>query len=376
MKRNRNVDILRGMAILIIIGYHCYVLCGTPWIEHHRLHALMSFGGEFGVTLFFVLSGFGIFWSLYRKESIGKIPGWCGFMKQRCLRIMPQYYCCIGLLLIFQSAALIGKEGVRHILSYLFFVQNLSVSTHGSINGALWAMATIFQFYLIALFLYRMVRKKWILTSGAAAVITVGSKILIYHWILPGLGAEGSAYFVYGRQLISALDNFVFGMAAARVVLAVNEKKAVHSRTIAVVLGTVLSAVGLLGMSYKLSVKGIYGDSVLAYTGHTMLALLLAVLVVCVSLLPQCNGKLSDVFAFLAKYQYGMYLWHMPMIGFLYQGSPAFQWLWQVNFVVFAAVMTAAVIFVAFFMTNWVDSMDYSVWLTGLHRKQAGIGKE
>ena len=58
---------------------------------------------EVGVTLFFLLSGYGIYLSLSSSEARGCLPGWRAFMKKRCIRIMPQYYVCITVLLIFMS---------------------------------------------------------------------------------------------------------------------------------------------------------------------------------------------------------------------------------------------------------------------------------
>ncbi|MCF0230441.1 MAG: acyltransferase, partial [Parasporobacterium sp.] len=181
INRNRNVDILRALAIIIIVVYHTYVLAGNPYSGHANINRLLSFGGELGVTLFFLLSGFGIFYSLYIKEQTKGMPSWPEFMKSRCRKIMPPYYICIIFLLIFQSTSLIGAQGWKTILAYFCFAQNFFVSTHGAINGALWALATIFQFYLIAPFMYRLVRKSTALSIVVSVGITVLCKFLIYN---------------------------------------------------------------------------------------------------------------------------------------------------------------------------------------------------
>lgn len=80
MKRIKNIDLLRAGAILYIMLYHCYVLSGQPWQAHTALHVFLSFGGEIGVTLFFLLSGYGIYLSLASSEERGKLPGWKAFM--------------------------------------------------------------------------------------------------------------------------------------------------------------------------------------------------------------------------------------------------------------------------------------------------------
>ena len=69
MKRIKNIDLLRAGAILYIMLYHCYVLSGQPWQSHTALHTLLTLGGEVGVTLFFLLSGYGIYLSLSSSEK-------------------------------------------------------------------------------------------------------------------------------------------------------------------------------------------------------------------------------------------------------------------------------------------------------------------
>ena len=71
MKRIKNIDLLRAGAILYIMLYHCYTLSGKPWHAHTAIHTFLSFGGEVGVTLFFLSVDMeSIFpWLLPRKEG-------------------------------------------------------------------------------------------------------------------------------------------------------------------------------------------------------------------------------------------------------------------------------------------------------------------
>lgn len=131
MKRIKNIDLLRAGAILYIMLYHCYVLSGQPWQAHTAIHTILTLGGEVGVTLFFLLSGYGIYLSLSSSEERGCLPGWRAFMKKRCIRIMPQYYVCVTVLLIFMSTQMFSNEGFRHILAYYTFTENFSPVTHG-----------------------------------------------------------------------------------------------------------------------------------------------------------------------------------------------------------------------------------------------------
>lgn len=355
MKRNKNIDYLRACAILVIVVFHCYAVAGGPWQKYRIIHALMNFSGELGVTLFFGLSGFGIFWSLYGKEKNNKMPGWGVFIKQRCVRIVPQYYACIFVLLIFQLVGLIGGTGVKHIVAYATFTQNFFVETHGSINGALWTMATIFQFYLIAIFLYRKIQKNCLLSGIAALAVSVLGKFVMYHYVIPGLQLGDYAYFVYGRGIVTAIDNFVFGMIAAKIVLKIWEHGIDHKKMVVGLVGVCISLTGLLAFSYWFYIKGIYADTVTGYVAHSILAALWGCIIICLSLLPQLEWRILKPFEFVAKYQYGIYLWHLPVIKNLYNGSPLFQNLIARGFVWFALGVLIIVIPMGYFSTVWID---------------------
>ncbi|MGN0251839.1 MAG: acyltransferase family protein [Oliverpabstia sp.] len=354
MKRNKNIDYLRACAILMIVIYHGYAVAGQPWQPHKTIHLLLSFGGEIGVTLFFALSGFGIFWSLYQKEQKNAMPKWHVFMKQRCIRLMPQYYASIFVLLVFQLEGLISLTGFRHILAYCTFTQNFWIETHGSINGALWTMATIVQFYLTAIFLYRMVQKNWALTGGISILISVISKYMMYHYVIPAMQLDSYAYFVYGRQLITALDNFVLGMAAAKIVLHLWDKKTNRSGIFAGAIMTLVSGAGLLWASYAFCRNGIYVDQPVGYVAHSVLAVLIAILMVGISMLPQCEGGLMRPLSFIAKYQYGIYIWHLPVIRGLYNNSPLFQTLIAEGFIPFIVGILFIVIIMGYFSSIWI----------------------
>lgn len=128
---------------------------------------------------------------------------------------MPQYYVCVTVLLIFMSTQMFSNEGFRHILAYYTFTENFSPVTHGSINGALWTMGVIFQFYLIAPFLYKAVRKNWLVSAIVSILFTVICRFAVVRYLHASGISDTSVYFVYERQVFTALDNFVLGMAAA-----------------------------------------------------------------------------------------------------------------------------------------------------------------
>lgn len=59
MQKNQNVNIIRAIACMLVLIYHCWALCGSVTIRIPFLREYIMYGGTIGVTAFFVLSGFG-----------------------------------------------------------------------------------------------------------------------------------------------------------------------------------------------------------------------------------------------------------------------------------------------------------------------------
>lgn len=354
MKRIKNIDLLRAGAILYIMLYHCYVLSGQPWQSHTAIHTLLTLGGEVGVTLFFLLSGYGIYLSLSSSEARGSLPGWRAFMKKRCIRIMPQYYVCITVLLVFMSTQMFSNEGLRHILAYYTFTENFSPVTHGSINGALWTMGVIFQFYLIAPFLYKAVRKNWLVSAIVSIVFTVICRFAVVRYLHNSGISDNSVYFVYERQVFSALDNFVLGMAAAAFWKQTGDRMQDYRLKLGLPVSIASTALILVWIFYYHS-HGLYGTAPSGYPAHSILAVLLSILLVGFSLLPEMDFRFLRPLYFVARNQYGIYLWHMPIIMILQANSPWFNTMSQQRFWLFLPCMVVITCVFGYFATRFID---------------------
>nr|MCR5701460.1 acyltransferase [Lachnospiraceae bacterium] len=178
--RKKNVDIIRAMALLLVVVYHAWVLSGSHEIPFFPLKLLVSLGGEIGVTIFFLISGFGLFYSLDRKEQ-----NYFCFMKRRFVRIAPEYYVFLMFLLFFTpSVGYISFAGMKDVLLHLLFLHNITPQTSGTINGVLWTMAVTVQFYLIAKPMYKCIRKFPVVTLLVGVLFTVSFKYVCFHYLM------------------------------------------------------------------------------------------------------------------------------------------------------------------------------------------------
>lgn len=354
MSRNKNVDIFRACALLTVIIYHCWVLTGSRPFAFSWLTNFVALGGESGVSGFFVLSGFGIFYSLDNMSNRGRID-YPVFMKKRFVRIAPQYYLSILVVLLITDSQYFSDYGIKSVVTHLFFIHNLFPDCAGMINGALWTMGVIVQFYVISPLLYKAFRKfgEWALLISI--LFTVSCKYALFDIILPYIGkSDGSVYFFAGRnQLFSVIDNFCVGMYVAWLI---KYKKRKLSSKFAIII-TVMS-VGLLILATNMGIKyGVNTNNLSGYIWHSVVAVVIGGIIYGISFIKTFeNVWLYKKFIQLAHYEYGIYVWHLLIFYNLVNHSPWVQACLNQQHVKWIYIpFTALAIFVGVIFTNLVD---------------------
>lgn len=225
------------------------------------------------------------------------------------------YYFSIFLIIALTpgGGAYFSKSGLPDIVMHILFMHNLSGRFSGSINGALWTMGIIFQFYLIALFLYKCLKKNKNITVLICIFLTIAIKFIVYKYLMPAFGLSGTQYFIYGRQLPTALDNFVLGMYAAAIVCESKKILSIGKGTlyIIVTMGFVMLW-GSIGFR-----KGVYVANPLGYTWHSLLAVFFAITVVIIGKIKEMEKR--GILYTIGKNEYGIYLLHFPILQNLLQ---------------------------------------------------------
>lgn len=137
------LDGLRAISVGLVILLHASSSKGFP--QYGALLSLGAYGG-FGVTIFFVISGFLISWLLLAEEGRFGEFSRKEFYLRRIIRIIPPayvYLCVIGAISFFSSLGISKQE----LLSSALFFRNL---TGGSIfTGHYWSLAIEEQFYIL-----------------------------------------------------------------------------------------------------------------------------------------------------------------------------------------------------------------------------------
>ena len=152
------LDGLRGIAILLVILFHAY---SDSWDEllpyHSQYHDFIIFKyGNYGVQLFFLISGFVISMSLEKCNSFGD------FMFRRWLRLFPAML-IVSLIILITAPLLLarpmGMPNVRDLIPGLTFVEpevfRTIFNNHQKlIEGCFWTLFVVVKFYIVAGLLY------------------------------------------------------------------------------------------------------------------------------------------------------------------------------------------------------------------------------
>lgn len=158
LKVSNNFDILRLILAVLVFFAHWNILTSRD-ISNQLFHL-----SGYAVHMFFIVSGFLIFWSFDADQNKKH------FYIKRFFRIFPLY----AFLIILQTLFFIGFsdgstfEVIKYFVVNMFFLNFLAPSVGSTlsslevnaINGSLWTLKNEVVFYLIVPFLF-MSYKKW-----------------------------------------------------------------------------------------------------------------------------------------------------------------------------------------------------------------------
>ena len=165
------LDVLRGLAALAVVFDHLsyYVLQHVRTIVYHWFDP-----GNYGVFVFFIISGYIVPASLERKGSVRT------FWVSRLFRLYPLYLLAVGIavalyLLHFGTLRGEGSDPETSILSQLLMMSNVLAGQN--LPNVVWSLSYEMIFYLLltALFIARVHKhSSWYALAFAAAAVAIG----------------------------------------------------------------------------------------------------------------------------------------------------------------------------------------------------------
>jgi acetyltransferase len=301
--RSARVESLRALAALGVLVAGAMTTAYQAQIPHDYPHRLL-FSGTYAVYLFFVLSGYLLFWPFARRTfGDGQPIDLRRYALNRALRILPLYYVVLVAYLLIRE----GGGSLDQWLLFGSFSENLSTSTILRVNGAMWSLVVELHFYallpLLALLLASVSRSS--LRVAAAVVVGVGLASFVLRWVTLYGDRTPNPYLRY--SLPSCFMFFAPGMALALLRLAWERRRP-----------PILD--GLLGAraTWMAGAAGVW-LAVAQGTGHGYLAAPASFLLVGACVLPLRESRAARVLdwrplALLGVASYSLYLWHSLVI--------------------------------------------------------------
>jgi peptidoglycan/LPS O-acetylase OafA/YrhL len=275
----KTIDALRGIAAAAVFFDHSDTsgLATNAWLSAHK-----GLLGDFGVYVFFCLSGYLIWQSGTR--IIGTPGGIKLYAIHRFTRLVPLYL--INLLVVTVAISYIGSRWTPtydawSLFRHLTFSQDLYPSVARDINPVLWTLTHEVMFYmLVPIILMAGIRNKHIILLSSFALFGV-------FWACGWLG-----YFKFAQIFYA----FALGIFIAEA-----------SNRARLVICLLVSA---------LAVYACLGDMLHAQAGRIIA---IAFALSCISLTKgkECNqifAWLISPFAFLGTISYSVYIWHYQII--------------------------------------------------------------
>ena len=316
--RNQQIDLIRGVSILLVLFHHfniafhlddAFSIGSIGW---EAIHAVAR-NGNYGVTMFFVVSGYLITSNADQRWSgLANIHAFI-FYGFRAARILP---CLLLLLAIVNLLALAGisifqnhSESGAPIsfwlvnLASLTFWMNVLIGRVGWVNyplGVLWSLSVEEVFYLSFPIVCLAFRRDTRLLAFWAVIIAIGPLYRLAHQ-----GDDGGFLFAY----FACFDGIAIGCCTALLA-----KGRVTGRAMAC----------LLQLAVVMVMTAIYLCRPIAETnilGVTAMALGTAVLLAIAHHYPSgpflAQLPFLTVLGWLGRLSYELYLFHLVVLGAL-----------------------------------------------------------
>jgi peptidoglycan/LPS O-acetylase OafA/YrhL len=308
------LDGIRGLAILLVLVSHIYRFMppNNPIIK--AVHIMFAYGGS-GVSLFFVLSGFLITGILLDTRHAANY--FTSFYMRRVLRIFPLYYAVLIVVLLGMHYFYPWlSPGAANRKLFFLYVSNWVVLWKGTWNPNyiwhFWSLAVEEQFYVLWPLCV------WLLTPANLRRVAIGAFPVALGWRLYSVLRYGPSPAV-ANATISHVDALLAGALCALVVrdcAALIPVRRWLPLTSIVTLGSCLTVLLLLHDNSS-RMWSFYQTA-----GLSLMAIGFAALILHTAITDRCPVAVQRVFTWrtltqFGKYSYGIYVYHLPLIGLL-----------------------------------------------------------
>lgn len=315
LARNNSIDVLRAIAIFLVLGRHAH------WPESSVAN-IWQRGGWVGVDLFFVLSGFLVSGLIFKQFKETGTISWTNFVIRRGFKIYPAFWCLIIFTLIFNAVTHAAPFEPFRLFSELAFVQNYG----WPMWGHTWSLAVEEHFYLL-LPLILMICTKRQFRYFPFIVLTVAIACLALRLAGGEWNVQRSMFATHLR-----LDSLLFGSLLSYLYHYHQDffhRISDYKKTLAIA-GVALLLLAFIWKLEETRVIYTFGFT-LFYIGSG------AILMAFIGGLPE--NRVTRFLGMIGRYSYSIYLWHAAIVEWLF---PAANWLDTGLYFIFSVVIGIA----------------------------------
>jgi peptidoglycan/LPS O-acetylase OafA/YrhL len=319
--RNMRIDLIRGISIMLVLLHHfniAYRLDDTVLARAFGWEAVRAVvrNGNYGVTVFFAVSGFLITSNALRRWADLKQVVVRAFYGLRVARILP---CLVLLLLMVDALALAGFQvfqnrpqdgagempvsyGLAHLAALTCWM-NVLVGQVGWFNyplGVLWSLSVEEVFYFVFPLACLVLRSETRLAAFWALFVIAGPA-----WRVTHQGDEGGWLYAY----LACFDGIAIGCCAALLA----RRHALRRRITASIQVTIVLGMAFFYLHAPIAETNVYGVS--------LMALGTAILLLGVHGNPTGplleRSRILIIFSWAGRLSYELYLFHLIVLGTL-----------------------------------------------------------
>lgn len=376
-QRNRHIDLLRGVSIFLVLLHHfniAYTLNDT-WLAHvfgwGAIRAVAR-NGNYGVTMFFVISGYLITSNSDRRwEGLGNLRAGA-FYRLRAARILP---CLLLVLLIVNILAAAGivifqnhaEDGVKVSFWVVNFASlglwmNVLLGLHGWVNyplGVLWSLSVEEVFYLVFPIFCLVLRRDIHLLAFWIVIVAIGPMYRMAHQ-----GDESGYLYAY----FACFDGIAIGCCAALIA----KRVAVSGRVAALTQVAVVAT-----MVWLYLFKSIGQTNVL---GVTAMAIGTAWLLLCASSdrpsLSEGRYGIRATLRWLGKHSYELYLFHLVVLGILRTVFPRTSALGDSKLMLFIGYLVLSTMIAATISRFYAEPLNVKLRAFSVRPRALGLAQD
>ncbi len=190
------LDALRGLAAVYVVVYHM-VYIPEPDLKVPHWAAMVALNGGMGVTLFFVVSAFSLYYTMPLR--LAEPRPWTSFFIHRFFRIAPLFYVWIALTMLRDARMFDLHHSAREVATSAAFVFNLLPQGQEGFVWAGWTIGIEMVFYALFPLFYLFAKNR-------VRVLTMALALLVGWFAVKGL----AVYFTTDAKTLDMFSKWNF----------------------------------------------------------------------------------------------------------------------------------------------------------------------